>query len=214
MNVSPVFSRFSCAPRETHWFHLQQVVRYLSHTKHLCLTYGGARYIGKPLDFLAYSDSDYATDKQSRKSQAGYCILFLGSSVTWKSRQISSVVQSSCEAEYVIAAITANVIKGLSQFMAQLELDIVRPMPLFIDNTSAIIVSHNPSKGSSLKHVDVRYAKIREYIMSRLIKPMHIPTARQTADTMTKVLLFILHHRHTMGLGLFPHSSVEESSPQ
>jgi hypothetical protein len=52
-------------------------------------------------DIVAYSDSDFAGDKDDRKSITGYVIFVSGSAISWKSKSQPCVTLSSTEAEYV-----------------------------------------------------------------------------------------------------------------
>jgi hypothetical protein len=55
------------------------------------------------LSLCGYSDADYAGCRVERKSTSETC-QFLGSSlVSWSSRKLSNVAQSTIEAEYVVA---------------------------------------------------------------------------------------------------------------
>ena len=120
----------------------------------------------------------------------------------WYSKQIRTVVQSSCEAEYIIAAHAGNEIKAINQLITELGLQIQRPVTLKIDNQSTIAVAKAPHKRSKLKHVDVKYMKLKEYIQYGLIRVEYIPAGEQTSDLGTKNLQKTLHSRHTQGAGL------------
>ena len=50
------------------------------------------------------SDSDFASDKDTRYSIYGYIIYFCGVPVAWKSKSMKSVVFSTTEAEYVVVS--------------------------------------------------------------------------------------------------------------
>ena len=53
----------------------------------------------------AFSDSDFANEKETRISVYGYVIYFCGVSVAWKSKSMRSVMLSTTEAEYVISEV-------------------------------------------------------------------------------------------------------------
>ena len=48
-----------------------------------------------------FSDSDWAGDKDNRKSVSGYILFLLGVPITWKSRQQKTVSLSSSKAEWI-----------------------------------------------------------------------------------------------------------------
>ncbi|GJW10194.1 retrovirus-related pol polyprotein from transposon TNT 1-94 [Tanacetum coccineum] len=61
-------------------------------------------------------------------------------------------------------------------------------VPIFCDNTSAIVISNNPVMHSRTKHIDIRYHFIRDHILKRDIELHFIPTQCQLADIFTKPL--------------------------
>ena len=51
-------------------------------------------------NMVAYTDSDWAGDKEDRRSVSGYVVFLLGVPILWKSKSQKSVTLSSSEAEY------------------------------------------------------------------------------------------------------------------
>mmetsp|Transcript_10575 Transcript_10575/g.23465 ORF Transcript_10575/g.23465 Transcript_10575/m.23465 type:complete len:546 (+) Transcript_10575:97-1734(+) len=56
--------------------------------------------VDKTWELIAFSDSDFATDKDTRISVTGFIIYFMGVAVAWKSRGQKSVSLSSTESEF------------------------------------------------------------------------------------------------------------------
>nr|KYP50444.1 Retrovirus-related Pol polyprotein from transposon TNT 1-94 [Cajanus cajan] len=86
-------SQYMQAPTTIHWQSVKRVFRYLKGTMNHCLHI-------KPsvdLDITGFSDADWATNIEDRKSVAGYCV-FLGESlITWSSKKQRVVSRSSTE---------------------------------------------------------------------------------------------------------------------
>ncbi|GJS87847.1 hypothetical protein Tco_0770483 [Tanacetum coccineum] len=61
-------------------------------------------------------------------------------------------------------------------------------VPIFCDNTSAIVISNNPVLHSRTKHIDIRYHFIRDHILKGDIELYFVPTDLQLADIITKSL--------------------------
>ncbi|GJZ18086.1 retrovirus-related pol polyprotein from transposon TNT 1-94 [Tanacetum coccineum] len=138
-------------------------------------------------DLKRYSDSDYVGCNMDRKSTTCACQILSVKLVCWSAKKQQSVVMSSAEAEYVVAAgCCASILWMKSQLS---DYDIYYKMvPIFCDNTSAIAISNNPVLHSRTKHIDIRYHFIRDHILKGDIELHFIPTEYQLADIFTKPL--------------------------
>ncbi|PNY11875.1 hypothetical protein L195_g008495 [Trifolium pratense] len=89
-------SQYMSSPTVDHWQGIKRILRYLQGTINHCLHI-------KPstdLDIAGFSDADWATSVDDRKSMAGQCF-FLGETlVSWSSRKQKVVSRSSTESEY------------------------------------------------------------------------------------------------------------------
>ncbi|XP_021833818.1 uncharacterized protein LOC110773602, partial [Prunus avium] len=126
-------------PTLVHWIAVKRILRYLkgSPSDGLFFTPGST-------SLVAFSDSDYAGDPDSRWSTGGFC-LFLGPNlISWSSKKQRTVARSSTESEYRQMAITTTEIVWVRQLL--LELSIPQPTPpvLWCDNTSSIALASNP----------------------------------------------------------------------
>lgn len=76
--------------------YLQRILRYLQGI----VEYGVTYLSTDTMDLVAFSDADWASDINTRRSTTGY-VVFLGQNpVSWQSRKQGSVSRSSTEAEY------------------------------------------------------------------------------------------------------------------
>jgi hypothetical protein len=90
-------SRYMETPRESHWLATKRILRYIKGT----LNFGLFYTYGERADLVGYSDSDWGSDQDERKSTTGH-VFYLGSTVfSWTSKKQAIVALSSCEAEYV-----------------------------------------------------------------------------------------------------------------
>ena len=60
---------------------------------------------------IAFSDSDYATDPETRVSITGYILYFMGAPISWRSKSQKGVTLSSSEAEFVALSECAKEVK-------------------------------------------------------------------------------------------------------
>ena len=100
--TSPVreLSKTMDAPAPVHLKEMYKVIRHVLSTK----GYGLKLELRKDMikwALKALSDSDFASDKETRISVFGYIIYFCGIPIAWRSKGMKSVVLSTTEAEYM-----------------------------------------------------------------------------------------------------------------
>ena len=143
---------------------------------------------GSSSELIGYTDSDHAGDMEKRKSTSG-AVFFLGNNiVTWSSQKQKVVSLSSCESEYIAAALAACQGVWLSRLLADVTHSGVKKFRLMIDNKSAEELSRNPVFHERSKHIDTRYHYIREAVAEGVVDLQHVCTDDQLADILTKPL--------------------------
>ena len=141
---------------------------------------------GNSLDLIGYSDSDWASSVDRRRTTGYYFALNNnGPPVSWKTRKQQTVALSSCEAEYMALAASTQealyLINILNDFLIP-----VKPI-IFNDSQSALSLIQNPVNHQRSKHIDIRYHFIREKLASGIIDYyQYIPTDKNVPDIMTK----------------------------
>lgn len=65
-------------------------------------------YGSQELGIHGYSDSDFQSDVDDRKSTSGFIFLCNGGAVSWKSSKQTTTADSTTEAEYVAASEAAK----------------------------------------------------------------------------------------------------------
>jgi hypothetical protein len=103
-----------------------------------------------------WSDSDYATDTDTRKSVSGSAVFFEGAPVVMRSSGQKSVTLSVTEAELAAAVQTAQDMMFVMRVIESIGLKVQKPMILKMDNLGAHDLTHNWSVGGRTRHVDVR----------------------------------------------------------
>ena len=81
----------------------------------------------KDLTIVGIVDSDFATNKDTRKSTTGYLVTVGGCLVSWMSKAQPSVTLSSTEAEYVAASMCATEIKFITMLMEKVGISYPNP---------------------------------------------------------------------------------------
>ena len=66
--------------------------------------------------------------------------------------------------------------------------EIIEPVTLYCDNTSAINISKNPLIHTKTKHIAIKYHYVRELVQDKEVKMEYINTKEKIADIFTKEL--------------------------
>jgi hypothetical protein len=88
------------APTQLHMKQLKRLLRYLNGTRLVGITYGRPSRDNAE-DIKVFSDSDWAADTTTMRSQSGEVVMLNGGAVSWTSKQQEVVALSTIEAEYV-----------------------------------------------------------------------------------------------------------------
>jgi hypothetical protein len=90
---------------------MKRIMKYILDTKDLALRVKPSLDIKDGFSTAAFSDSDYATDPETRVSISGYVLYLLDVPILWRSKGQKSITFSSTEAEYVAMSECAREIK-------------------------------------------------------------------------------------------------------
>jgi len=190
-------ARFMDNPGMGHWEQLLRVVAYLRDNPIAYIRYNS----GSTKDYsiqntpykmtnnhiYCYSDADLASsDLDKRKSTTGYCIFYNNGLISWKSALQSSVSSSTTEAEYKAVHEAAKESVWISNLLNELGFKQAYAPFIFEDNTSTINATQNSTQHSQLKHLDIKYHQIREFVENKQVVLWHVTTHEQFADQLTK----------------------------
>lgn len=176
-------SQFMQSPLDTHWKAVKRILRYLAGTsKHgLHLTKSDH------LNLVGFSDSDWASDPDDRRSISGFCVYLGNNLVYWCSKKQHSVSRSSTEAEYQsLAQVTAEIL-WLTSLLHELGISTSTPI-VWIDNLSAVSLAANPVLHARTKHIELDFHFVREKVADNKVQVRHVPSIDQVADVLTKPL--------------------------
>ncbi|KAL1223770.1 Retrovirus-related Pol polyprotein from transposon TNT 1-94 [Cardamine amara subsp. amara] len=134
-----------------------------------------------------FCDSDFAGDLDRSRSISGYVFTCGGTVISWKSSLQHVVALSTTEAEYmalVEAVKEAIWLKGLAEEFG-FKQDTVE---IWCDSQSALSLAKNNVHHERTKHINRKLHFIRDIVASGEVKLSKIPTERNEADMLTKVL--------------------------
>jgi transposase InsO family protein len=137
-------------------------------------------------ELTVYSDSDWAGDKEDRRSIGGFVIFLNGALIMWRSRAQKSVALSSSEAEFYALSEAAKEIKFIAQVLLSMGISVQLPIYVNVDNIGAIFMTENASTSSRSRHMDTRYHFTREMQDEGLIKVIFVKSADNYSDGWTK----------------------------
>jgi transposase InsO family protein len=181
-------SRYSSNPDESHFRSINQLWSYISKYPNL-----GLLYLCNSEAFIKiYSDSDWGSSLEDRKSTQAF-ISFIGNcAVNWQTKLQKTVAISSTEAEYMALKSATQEAIYLKNILSWLVDSGLIPLikrdfaTILVDNLGAKELSENPSHHERTKHIDIAYHFTRNCIESGDIKVIHIPDKIQLADPLTK----------------------------
>ncbi|KAL2250907.1 UNVERIFIED_CONTAM: Retrovirus-related Pol polyprotein from transposon TNT 1-94 [Sesamum indicum] len=177
-------SRYMSNPGPPHWEALKWLLRYLRGTDNIGINFSK---FSDSVNLIGYVDSNYANEKDSRKSTTSYIFTLCGSCISWKSQLQHIVALSTTEAEYIAtteAFKEAIWLEGLVKEIGFLK----NRLTVFSDSQSSIQLCKNPVFHDRTKHIDVRFHFIRDIVSKEIIKLEKVRSEENPADMGTKSL--------------------------
>ena len=98
-----MFSRYQSDPGEEHWIAVKHIFKYLQRTKDYMLVYQDESLVP-----IGYTDSNFQSDIESKKSTSGYVFILGGGVISWRTVKQSSIADSTKEVEYIAASKAAK----------------------------------------------------------------------------------------------------------
>ena len=108
---------------------------------------------------IGYTDSDFQSDIESKKSTSGYVFTLGGGAVSWRSVKQSSIADSTMEVEYIAASEAAKETVWLKNFLLDLGVvpSVQSSITLYYDNSGAVINAKKPRSHKRGKHIGKYY---------------------------------------------------------
>ena len=173
-------------PTEMDMMAAKRVVQYLHHHPEIGPMYSGNSHTA----LIGYSDADYAGDVATRRSTSGRVFMFMGSAISWASKQQRTVATSTAQSEYCAMSDCAREALWLRQLVGTLlKLEVIPTTTLFEDNSAAQKWCYNPLNHAKQKHIDIAYHFVREQCTQFLnLNVVPIGTTDMLGDLYTKNL--------------------------
>ena len=191
-NAARELSKFFIKPQKLHWKAVEHFVGYLKKEKdNIKLTYR------RPLElkFMAVADSNYATDKQTRRSVSGGIYTIGGTIIGWTSKAQGHTTLSSSEAEYAALSSAGQEMRFITNILDKIE-GAKKPGVILGDNEGALALVKNRQVGARTKHIDTRHHFLRDLWEDGTLRVAYIPSEDNEADICTKNINAKLHFKH------------------
>ena len=183
------------APAPAHLKEMYKLIRFVLATKDHGLKFKLMKSMRKWV-LKALSDSDFASEKETRISIYGYVIYFSGIPIAWRSKGMKSVVLSTTEAEYMALSEVVKELKFIVQLLQTMNITVKLPITVYVDNVGAIWLSNNRNTGDRRKHIDIRTAFVKEYQEDGKIIIKFVKSEENDADIFTKNTSNIIYQKH------------------
>lgn len=208
--ITGVLGRHLHDPALRHMAALKPIYRFLSSRAN-----HGPRYEARGPPLLAcYTDSDYAGDRDTRRSVTGLLALASDQPLAASSARQYTVTYSSKEAENVSADTGAWALTWVLSLAAELLILVeARPASLRIedktatkyhegrivvdsradlhlptDSSGAFDIAHTSGPSTRTKHLDVRHHYIQQQVQAPVLRLSQVPASEQWADFLTKAV--------------------------
>ena len=120
--------------------------------KHSIIVKHILKYLKRTMDYMflfqsdklgprGYINSYFQSDKDSCRFTFGFVFIFSSVVVSWRRVNLSRIVDSTMDVEYVVAFQATQEVVWLKKFLMELEIIplVVQPMILFCDNSGVLI---------------------------------------------------------------------------
>jgi hypothetical protein len=170
-------------PGFAHMNAAKRVVRYLLGTIDKCIVYKSSE---SEFKLIAFTDSDWAGCKKSRRSQSGGVIFAAGGPILWHSTRQPIVTLSSAEAELTALTVIVKELMWLRKICWDLNVRQTSPTLVLCDNIAAMQIAEESSIKRKTKHTDTYYMFVRDEIEDGNIELEYVSTLDNVADILTK----------------------------
>ena len=118
---------------------VKRIIKYVGGTCDFGLFYSKE----SNLSLAGFSDSDWASNADDRKSTTGGCFYVEANLVTWMSKKQNSMSLSTVEAEYIAAGSCCSQLLWMKKVLTDYGIS-QDTMVVYCDNSNAIDISKNP----------------------------------------------------------------------
>ncbi len=142
------------------------------------------------------SDADWASCLQTQRSFTGSLIKLAGAAVAYKTQLQAIIPTSSMESEFMAAIKLGKMLLYMCSNLWDLNVPQEAASWLYEYNNACTAMANAQKPTSCTRHMDIRYHVLCERVKRDLIVLERVDTTINEADLFTKLLSWVLFHRH------------------
>lgn len=179
-------AKYSRNPGRAHWNAVKRIYQYLLSTRDYGLVYHGSG-TGK-LSVVGWSDADWASDPDERRSIAAFVFTINGTAITWNCKLLPTICLSSAESEYGALSRAGKELVSIRITLSDVGQSMDEPMLINSDSQSVIALASSSRFHSRTRHIGVAQHFIRQLIQDNQAVLRYVSTEDNVADLLTKAL--------------------------
>nr|GEX66106.1 ribonuclease H-like domain-containing protein [Tanacetum cinerariifolium] len=148
----------------------------------------------------------------TRRSTSGYCVFLGDNLLSWYAKRQVTLSHSSAKAEYrgVVNVVAETAL--IRNLLCELHTPLFTATFVYCDNVSVVYLSTDLVQHQRTKHIEIDIHFFRDYVASRQVRVLHVPSRFQYADIFTKGLptALFLEFRSSLNVRRPPAHTAEE----
>ena len=180
-NVARELAVHMSRPGKENWKSLVRLIGYLKVKQ----TKGTIIRKPKVIKAVMFCDSNYTTDKETRKSVRGLVDTIGGTLLTCSPKNHRIVMLIITEADYVALSEYSQEVKFVNILREEMT-EVQKPSVVYEDNQGEIFLEKNMQVGMCTKHIDICHHFLRYKVEDKDIDIIYIRREENPADIMTE----------------------------
>ena len=159
---------------------------------------------GEDLTIQGYTDLDFQSDIDDRKSISRFLFTLGKGAISWRSCKQDTTANFATEVEYIAANEAAKEAVWICKFIQELEVvpSIESPITIYYDNSGAVANAVEPRAHQRTKHITRKYHLIRDIIHRGDVAITKIAYANNVTDPLTKASSQKVFEKHLEAMGI------------
>ena len=145
----------------------------------------------------AYTDSDFGTCLDTRRSFSGAVLMLAKRAISWHSRMQEVTASGTSEAEYVALSKVVKEVLFLRQVQEFMGPSVrVGAVNVFEDNEGGLKLATNKHASRRTKHIDLKHHLVKEVSDARKVRVAYVRSEDQHAGLLAKPLDMQKFYKH------------------